>query len=227
MSRRRRQTIELQLGKKSHAIVSREATRGYTFKNIIGSGTSGTVYRATSPNLPDVAIKVQSDRGFEEEADLARRMSELGVGPQLVEAWSAEGVGFLVTDKWDTSLWDYVHDAKRPMRLPSHLVYKLKVLIRRLHDAHIVHGDILEKNILVQVKDSGELANLILTDFGLANTIEKWKETPDFLQTMLDYQKHSDNHTHHYFEDLNIGLRELKRDPRHLDWSLLYYLENY
>ena len=226
--------------------VSPAATKGFRFSRILGSGTSGTVYEAFPPGKSThrggVAIKVQKadDESFADETRLARQMSKLGVGPRVLDSWEADGVGFLVTDQWDMSLWDYFHKQKQlgiVPSLPPHLVFKLEVLIRRLHEAGIVHGDILEKNILVRTAPTADLkrsegvnppaVDIVLTDFGLAHSISKWRSMPNFLQTMLDYQADPVNHSHYYFKDKQIELADLVRDPRHLDRSLLYYFKNY
>lgn len=190
------QGVELQVGREGRDVwISEEGVEGYKFTDVLGSGTSGTVYKAKSPKKgkgqEHVAIKVLfSDENFWPEVELAQEMSELGVGPQFIDAWEAEGLGFLATDKWDTSLRDYQHLKNLPYKsnqpIPPHIIYKLKVMINNLHKAGYVHGDILEKNILVQVDPkTGKITDIVLTDFGLMQTIEKWKNAPEFLQTML------------------------------------------
>jgi len=231
--------ITLKVGSPSKTVwISCKAARGYRFRSKLGSGAAGTVYHASPPSGgplagPDVAIKVQITRDddgetFQEEANLAKRMSDLGAGPRFLGAWIAEGVGFLVTDKWDMSLLDYQRNSAYPekdrKKLADAMLYKLKILIKRLHDANYVHGDILEKNILVKVSPyTGELTDIVLTDFGLMHTIPDWKLNEPFMQTMLDYHAHTLNRTHYYVRDKKITLDDLLKDPRHLDVSLVYF----
>lgn len=225
--------------------ITKEATKFYQFSDKLGSGTTGTVYKAYLPTdrhheRPAVAIKVQmiSSGSFEEEVDMARKMSDLGIGPNFIDAWEVadEGVGFLVTDKWDISLWDFTKRQlvikKHLDPLPFHLLHKLSALIKRLHQQRIVHGDILEKNILLRLKspdsfESDDILDVTLTDFGLMQPISRWKSTPDFLETMFNYHIDPVNNTRYYFRDRHVNLDDLIDDPRHLDWALLYYMNNY
>jgi serine/threonine protein kinase len=227
-------------------ILSGDETKHYQFTKILGSGSTGTVYKAYPPTtrtkttMVPVAVKVQmlvdDARGFDEEVELAELMSDIGVGAQFIESWKTDEVGFLVTEKWDMSLWDYFRryydyeHRDRPPCIPAKLILKLRRLIKHMHEAGFVHGDILEKNILVRVRPSAEvthappeLVDLTLTDFGLMQSITKWKKKPGFLETMLDYQLNPGNTTHHYLSARKIDLQKLIDNPRHLDWSLLYY----
>lgn len=237
--------LRLQVGVGNEpAWISRECTKGYALGDELGSGTSGTVYVATpSPPSrrwrdkrpktheappPEYAVKVQllspENVNYATERDLARRFSELGIAPVFVDAWECEGLGFIVTERWDGSMLDMLVKT-----LPPAMLYKLRVLIARLHEDGFVHGDIMPKNILVRLNDEGTaVVDVTLTDFGLTQSKEGWQEDPDFLNTMRDYYMNRNNPlTRAYFKKHGVTVEKMRADPAILDRAYVDALAEY
>jgi serine/threonine protein kinase len=226
--------VTLKVGVSPQRMVARSVAisptklKRYDFGSVLGSGTSGTVYQAQKSEkrkgAKDVAIKVQmAGEDFGEELRQVKQWSKLGAGPTFIQAWVADGVGFIATDKWDMSLLDYIQGLPEPnkFKLSEGLAFKLETLIRRMHEQNVVHGDILEKNILVNVGPDGQVCDLVLTDFGLTDTVEGWQEDPFFLGTMRKYLVDENSTTRGYMQ--TISPDELMLNPRHLDYALLYH----
>ena len=77
----------------------------------------------------------------------------------------------------------------------------------------------------MRLDGNDEIIDVSLTDFGLADKISAWEKNDEFLKTMFEYQTNKKNTTHHFFEDFDVTLDDLISDPRLLDFSLLYYLD--
>lgn len=222
-------------------ILTRPDTLGYTVKERIGSGSSASVYRATRSGFPDAGVKVQHlagcpqrTRHFWKEAKMAQKMSDAGLGPQVQDVWctgNGEG-GLIACDIWDMSLRDAQKLLGDRFVLSPAMWYKLMVLVKRIHELGLVHGDLLEKNILVRLSGGDDddnqdvrVVDLTLTDFGLMQSIKRWKRNPDFVKTMYQYLTDRGQTTRHYFEDFGLTVEDVQRDPRHMDLALLYYYD--
>ena len=178
-----------------------------------------------------VAVKVQfSCDAFERESELMKLMSDHKIGPKFLSSWSAEGVGFIATERWDCSLYDYFANFARKFKrraiIHPKVIACLEQKIHTLNDLGYVHGDILDKNILVKHIDF-KITNICLTDFGLTDKAETWRKNPAFMKKMLDYHSDVVNKTHFYFKDMGITLDMLLDQPLHMDKALLYYYYHY
>jgi tRNA A-37 threonylcarbamoyl transferase component Bud32 len=223
--------VELRIGRDAKkAWVTPHSLRGFKLNRVLGSGTSGTVFDSETRHHDDVAIKAQfASPDFKKECDLVRHMSQLGVCPRYVKAWEDEGVGFLATEKWDMSLWDWIKTYKinraQGYPLPKRLISKLGRLINVMHQNGYVHGDIMEKNIMLDLDEKGVPIDICLTDFGLTVKKKDWKDNLDFLKVLFDYHMSDCNYTNRYFQEQNIKFADVAIDPTHLDKALLYYMK--
>jgi tRNA A-37 threonylcarbamoyl transferase component Bud32 len=224
--------------KHNYASVPISAFRKFRVKDrVLGKGSFATVFLAENPqedgsvNQP-VALKIQfNDEQFREEQKVTRKMSKWGLGPKLIDSWITDGYGFIALEYWDGSMLDLNLD-----KLPDTLTAKLRSLIEEMHRIGYVHADILPKNVLVRVDQAGIPYNVTLCDFGLAQYVEDFQLTPDgnveedgirrgFMSTLYNYHNLPDNCSHFYFEERRIRYFHCIKDPRHLDYGLLYFLE--
>lgn len=181
----------------------------------------------------EVATKAQfASKEFEKECEILRQMSDLGVCPRFLDSWIEEGVGFLATEKWDISLWEYISNNKLRHQqhhtgypLSKKLISKLGKLIDKMHEAGFVHGDIMEKNIMLRLDLNGSPYDICLTDFGLTIAKDEWKNHLDFLKVLFDYHMSSCNYTDRYFKENNLKFADVAIDPAHLDKALVYYMK--
>lgn len=187
------------------------------------------------------------DANFEKEAAVSMKMSDWKVGPVTYGSWKCEedGVGFILTERWDTSLEKWAQDMTVAgiapdvlvaySLLPQEIVDKLALLIDVLHHHNYVHGDIVGKNILVRLgppfldartgKWVSYPSDIMLADFGLADTVSEWREfTDEYYQKMIDYYMSKFMNTDKYMTRFEITPEKLREDPRHLDRAFLWQL---
>lgn len=116
-----------------------------------------------------------------------------------------------MTEKWDGEL-------PIDVCLPEELLQKLCNEIEKLHSLGYVHGDILEKNVLVR-KNQGQIVDATLSDFGTVDN--DWSRRPDRVKTFYDYHKLSGLA---YYNDNNLSLEDVQRDPSLLDKAMMWQL---
>lgn len=216
-------TLTLVVGiKREPAEVAVEDLRGYQLLGILGSGTSATVYECEGGGGgPTLAMKVQKyDRGAEEEAQVARTFSDMGIGPTYIDAWHTEQLHFLVTDKWDGSMLHFQLDT-----LPPALLYKLETCVKRMHELNLVHADLLPKNVLVKMHN-GAPVDVTLCDFGLVRESHVWQgDSDDDVLRMLQYYRHRGNPSCNYMRRNAIDIEKLAEYPFHADLAFLDYMK--
>lgn len=196
--------------------------RGYALLGIIGKGTSATVYECESDDDDHVyAMKIQKhSQDASVEAERAEMFSDMGVAPRYIESWSNGQLSFLVTDKWDGSMKHFGLET-----LPSPLVFKLAVCIKRLHEEGYVHADVMPKNVLVKMR-KGQPVDVTLTDFGLVRQADEWKDYDmKFIKNMHDYYSHANNPTSAFMKRNAISLAYLQEHPFCADLAFLDYLK--
>lgn len=248
--------MKFKIGRNGNIVyLSPDCWRGYTRIGELGRGTTATVYEVAITDdrgkdegrrvrplaikmqklLTENELKTQSDPYYMER-DFARKMSRLGIAPRFITSWECDGVGFIVTEKWDGSIVDL-----KVENISEILVAKLRKMIESMHRKGVIHGDLVDKNILVRLDPhTREVVDLTLGDFGLAEEIEDWKLLPPpydekkvinenlrrvkHMQVMHQYLS-TYGPTNHYFDKNNIDVVHLLHDPRHLDYAYLYWLE--
>ncbi|MCA8924266.1 MAG: serine/threonine protein kinase [Planctomycetes bacterium] len=149
--------------------------RRYVVREEIGRGGMGVVYRARDEKFDaEVAVKVLTAKASADAAERLKREAKLGnlLGKQdgLVRAldWGRlqNGSYYLVID--------YVDGARDlDLRLGSLVerverVYAAATLVRKAHEAGVLHRDVKPANFLLDRK-----GKLYLTDFGIAKRIDE------------------------------------------------------
>ena len=155
---------------------------------------------------------------FQTEAKFSRRLARHGIGAKHIADWECDGVGFIVTERWDGEL-------PRHGCPPPNVLRKLYDQIIELSHMGLVHSDILEKNILVRYNDvDGEIIDATLTDFGLMKRVKMFLRDPDWVEVMYEYHVNPANNTHYYYKENNVTLHDVQRNPYHLDIALIWHL---
>lgn len=219
--------IEVRLGRGQIQRVHESCFKGYTLKKILGQGVYGTVAEFCLNDNCDYAVKlVRKDMIMSNELDVLKELSDNGVGPKFIDSWdclSSENpsepqeddyVTLIVTEKWDAEL-------PQSVCINEQIIMKLCKQIKVLHSLGYVHGDILEKNVLIRKKDN-EIVDATLTDFGTVDKIAVWKQNPDDVKLFFDY--HITGGLNSYYKDNNITLKDVQADPTHLDKALMWKL---
>jgi len=158
-------------------------TKGFKEGKMLGKGASGMVVQLCDEknNCPYVLKVVnmktaQQVKQFELEVDYQRRASQIGVAPDVFDAWTCrtpEGYykGFLATEFLEGSLPQYLNlfAIDSYDRVFDELVAQIKQLADQLHAIGIEHGDLHEHNIRYKLIN-GE-AKFYLIDFGLSGPV--------------------------------------------------------
>lgn len=204
--------------------VATACLKGYEIKKMLGKGTFGVVHEACEmEDQCDYTFKMLDLLGIEStEEDYIKEVNTMemlsngyDIGPKFFKSWVCDDVAFIVTEKWDSSL---------PVNVcvPANLIEKLINQIGQLHALGLVHGDILEKNVLVKMQKN-KITDITLTDFGSIQTAKDWQADPQWILTYYGY--HHNAGLHAYYKDNGISSADVINDPTHLDRALVYKLK--
>lgn len=134
-----------------------------------GQGAYGKVYRLDKKRAAKLVLI--EGRGFEREADLARRAAEMGIAPafySVVSCCSADtGVCYaiIVMEALDITLGDWLRSpAAYSLEKRERMRDAVAAKLRRMHRAGIFHNDLHSDNIMIREK-TGEP---FIIDWGLA-----------------------------------------------------------
>jgi tRNA A-37 threonylcarbamoyl transferase component Bud32 len=99
---------------------------------------------------------------FRDELDHLERLEGLGVAPRLVDAWICPevGLGYIVQERVEGVT---LHEFLTENEMPKDVLMTILKLMRKMHDAGIVHTDLHPGNIMLAV--SGPVR---FVDFGEA-----------------------------------------------------------
>ena len=152
------------------------AIRGYQFRESIGQGGFGVVYRAQQPSVGrEVAVKVIQPqfanlpdfiRHFEAEARLIARLEHPHIVP-LYDFWREPDGAFLVM-RWmrGGDLRSLLKAGPVDLEHAGGWVDQLADSLAAAHQKGIVHGDLKPENLLFD-----EDGNIYLSDFGIARQV--------------------------------------------------------
>jgi serine/threonine protein kinase/WD40 repeat protein len=152
--------------------LSNRIVKGYEFREPIGKGAFGAVYRASQPAVGrEVAIKVilpkfanQPDfvRRFEAEAQVIARLEHPHIVP-LYDYWRDPDGAYLVMRWLKRSLRESLGHGSWSLDSTARLLDSVAAALAVAHRDGIVHRDIKPENILLDEDD-----NAYLADFGIA-----------------------------------------------------------
>jgi hypothetical protein len=114
---------------------------------------------------------------FQKEIEMTKMFSDANVGPKLIAAGICDSavdneyqnnvtIGFIVQEKWDTSLKEYIQDFKREFMSDRDQIKELILKKARMLDQMgYRHIDLHEGNILVRLQGN-KIYDIVLADFG-------------------------------------------------------------
>ena len=166
----------------------------YNYKNKLtnaGSGAFGDVIQ-TNGKKYKYAIKVinldkQDDylenfkttvEKIENEADITRKMSKLGIGPKLFDVYSCKVDGrltyyFVLEYMNQGTLYEYVVK-NNIKKIPNNMMVNLTNKLKKMHEHGYLHNDLHFNNILVN-KCNGKI-EFYISDFGSTKNIKEEKK---------------------------------------------------
>lgn len=155
--------------------LSNRVIKNYEFKECVGAGGFGQVYRAYQPSVGrEVAVKVilpqhanQPDfiRRFEVEAQIIARLEHPHVVP-LYDYWRDPEGAFLVMRWLKGSLREGIQRGPWSVEAASRLLDEIAGALAVAHREGVIHRDIKPDNILLD-----EDENAYLADFGIAKDL--------------------------------------------------------
>ena len=126
-----------------------------------GKGYYGSVYILNK----NTVIKVIKNKNFNNnEFKYAKKAGELGIGPKVYKKVKKNNNVFIYMEKVDTMLIDWLRK-KHTKKIYTEAYKKLVVLVNKLHENNIVHGDIHIGNIGMIKK------KWVLIDYGKSHNI--------------------------------------------------------
>jgi serine/threonine-protein kinase len=154
----------------------------YVFRELLGAGGMGVVYRAEQPVLErSVAIKLLRADGCRSEEAVSRFYTEARAASRLNHPNSVSVLDFGVTDDAVPYLvMEYVpgievgtllqREPFMPLPRVCHIVEAVLAALGEAHELGVVHRDLKPENILVTSRSDGERVKVV--DFGLARLLQ-------------------------------------------------------
>ncbi|MFK7827303.1 MAG: protein kinase [Oligoflexales bacterium] len=153
-----------ELGKGSNGLVTEVEVRGSN-NQLVARYAVKTSFPLSAGTREIYGLEVGSDaynkvlKEFKDEANVAKEMSDLGIGPKTYGVSTDEGAPFIVMDvaKYG-DLREVPYTPQRALEMGEQMM--------KLHDAGYVHLDLALKNFL-----RGKDSKILITDFGSAKRI--------------------------------------------------------
>ncbi|MFE3193995.1 protein kinase [Nocardia sp. NPDC059240] len=158
---------------------------GFIVEELLGRGGMGEVYRARHPRLPrQVAVKVLTDIAaqdesfrlrFDREADLAARTNHRNIvtvydrGIDAGRPW----ICMEYVPGSDLSALLRRHRSGLPVDQALYILAEAAAGLDHAHRQGLLHRDIKPANILLAAGDPGERDRVLLSDFGIARSVDE------------------------------------------------------
>jgi tRNA A-37 threonylcarbamoyl transferase component Bud32 len=110
-----------------------------------------------------IKMAIYTKRVRAPELEFYRKAEEAGIVPRIVNYVQVDDVYELSTERYSHSLWDL----RKNKEDVEFILSQAKILVQKLHDIGILHGDLSEENIVYD-RDTKRVA---LIDFGFSKYI--------------------------------------------------------
>ncbi|MFZ4815279.1 MAG: protein kinase domain-containing protein, partial [Phototrophicaceae bacterium] len=177
----------------SSLLLTGQMIKGYEFRELLGTGGFGAVYRAFQPAVGrEVAVKVilpefanQPDfvRKFEAEVQIVARLEHFHIIP-LYDYWrEPDGAYFVMRLLRGGSVRDLVANAPISIERTLQIVDQVAAALMAAHRNKVIHRDLKPDNIMLD-----EESNAYLTDFGIAKLVDSGLSSGELSQTVINRQ---------------------------------------
>ncbi len=139
------------------------------FRNPLGEGGGGTVYKATEKNTgKEYAIKRFSIKDLnEEEINRMLNMNNCENSIKYFGHFKDKNLVYLIMELCDCSLDQIINEKKGKIKEIKEILEQLNNVFKIMHDNSIIHRDIKPENILIK-KLKNNKCLYKLTDYGLS-----------------------------------------------------------
>jgi tRNA A-37 threonylcarbamoyl transferase component Bud32 len=131
--------------------------------NEIGRGSRGIVYESCEEKDCDFVAKIihPVPKKFFNEIICQIKVSEIGLAPMVQEIWKCKDTLLIIMNKLPKlTLQDYLENSKVSDRDKRSMVQKAFVIIDRIHEIGVLHGDCHMQNFIINGED------MMMIDFG-------------------------------------------------------------
>ena len=144
-----------------------------SYGNVFTGYKKNTKYAIKQVSLDPAMYEDIGPESIKRELEITEDMGRKGIGPKLFDAFVCKTAGrphlYLVLENFNhRSLWDFIQEGNT---LEEEEIRQISAVIRRMHDAGVVHADLHSGNILVHENADGEL-RFAIGDFGMAHKAE-------------------------------------------------------
>ena len=155
----------------------------------VGEGDFGRVYRIGEDicvkivNISEKEFESMDDIVFQREVDIGKDAGKWGIGPEIYESYvclneSESACYGVIYMQWLDGLTLYDWLLKSPSASEIEKVRDMvEEKIQKMHDHGMVHMDLHNGNVFIQLSGSGELKKVYFIDFGFARYIQEFVKT--------------------------------------------------
>ena len=144
------------------------------FKNPLGIGGFGDVYKATEKNTKEVfAIKrIPIDKLEDEEINNMLNMNKCENSIKYYGYFKEGNLIYLIMELCDCNLEQIINEKKGNIKEIKEILEQLNNVFKIMHENSIIHRDIKPENILIKKLENNKYLYK-LTDYGLSRKLNK------------------------------------------------------
>ncbi len=173
----------LHINLKKKMKIPRRCKTSFSIQKQIDSGANGKIFRACQETNCNFIAKTTKQL-MTTEFKILLYLGKYNLAPMVYDVFKCRETTFIIQEKLDGTIVDYIKHGYSIKRL----LIELPLLLQRLHQCDVYHGDIHPANIMY--KRTRKQFSFFWIDFGTSiihPTKEQFEEDEDQLKTLLRY----------------------------------------